>query len=236
MKIGLRLKIGFLAIAFLVLVSGYFGFKTVDIIEKQSSILFSAKSLFANIIGMRAALHESLESKQPDELKRIQTKYKEYSEIADIWSAALLYGTDSIKFKSKDTSQIWQKSGYRFLDIKVPFDPKASARVQKVSARFKNIHANSLHAMAIYAAELSAKIRLKEEYKKEELNRSFIAKQLDYTTNQRLLVIQSRMAYLSKEALFQYKDKKHIDRWLKSIQNLKQNSAVFNAFTTVLRW
>ncbi|MBL6972523.1 MAG: hypothetical protein ISR63_10350, partial [Desulfobacterales bacterium] len=185
MKIGLRLKIGFLAIAFLVLVSGYFGFKTVDIIEKQSSILFSAKSLFANIIGMQAALHESLESKQLDELKRIQSKYKEYSEIADIWSAALLYGTDSIKFKSKDSSKIWQKSGYRYLDINVPFDPKASAKVQRVSARFKNMHANSLQAMAIYAVELSAKIRLKEEYKKEEQNRSFIAKQLDYTTNLR---------------------------------------------------
>ncbi len=228
MKIGLRLKIGFLSIAFLVLVTGYFGFKTVDVIEKQSSILFTAKALFANIIGMRDAMHESLSSKQPGELKRIQTKYKEYSEIADIWSAALLYGTDSIKFKSKDTSKIWQKSAYRFLDIKVPFDPKISARVQRVSARFKNMHTNALKAMKIYAAELSAREHFNEKYIKGRQNRISISNQLDAITNPELSKDLSRMVYSGNEALFQYKDKQHLDKWLKAIQTLKQNCVASN--------
>jgi len=228
MKIGSRLKIGFLAIAFLVFVSGYFGFKTVDIMEKQSSILFSAKSLFANIICMQAALQESLESKQIDELNRTQSKYKEYSEIADIWSAAILYGTDSLKFKSKDSSKIWQKSGYRFLDIKVPFDPKASAKVQRVSARFKNIHTNALQAMKIYAAELSAREHFNAKHFKGRQNQISISNQLDAATNPGLLKDLSRMVYASKEALFQYKDKQHLDKWLKSIQTLKQNCVATN--------
>ena len=231
MKIKSRLNFGYLAIAILVLVVGYIGFYTTSRIKNEAAIADASKTLFINVMGMRETLHAYLLSEDPAELSNIHEKHKTYGGLAVMWLEALGYGSDSAEFRSKDGYKTWVKYGYEAKGVRVPFHPEVSGIAQDLEGLFKDIHSNCCAAMDIHIERLAAKAKFDEKYLKEKEERYAVTDRIHKTGDATLIINLSDMRYYSKEALFQYRDETHIDKWLESINRLRTKIAEADVFT-----
>ena len=230
MKIGLRLNLGFLAVALLVLVVGYVSLNATNRIKKQSAISDASKTLFVNILGMEETLHAYLLSEDPAELSNINEKHRRYDEFSEMWLEALAQGSDSAEFRSKDAYKTWVKYGYEAKGVRVPSAPEVSGMVEEMKEIYEDMHKDCRPAMDLHSEQLKAKARFDEEYLKEREKRHGISDGTYKAKNPTLHRDLGNMVYKSKEALFEYRDKKHLDEWLESIRTLKTDIAAADEF------
>ncbi|MEE8168334.1 MAG: MCP four helix bundle domain-containing protein, partial [Candidatus Hydrothermarchaeales archaeon] len=119
MKIGKKLLLGFMILAFLVAVTGAIGITSLNSVGAAGDLVLDEKVPIADasmeatiaVISGRDAMGEYLLTEDQTELAEIEAEFKEYVEDFDMWHDAILYGTDSDQFKTSASGAMWIKDG-----------------------------------------------------------------------------------------------------------------------------
>ena len=231
MRIGQKLILGFLGVAVLVGIVGYVAFNATNTLKELSSITDASKTLRAEMSDARETLHRYILTEDPDELAQIKAEHDDREEKIEMWIEALGYGADSAEFKAKDVYKTWVKGGYEAKGISVAFNQGIGEIAERMEEPFEEKREAAAALITTHDAKLAAKAKFNQQYPEEKEKRHAIRDIVYKSNNPTLLKDISKMIYKSKEALFQYKDKKHLDEWLESIKALKIDAATILTLT-----
>jgi len=225
MKIGQKLILGYLGIVILVGVVGHVGFNSNNTIKGLSSIMVASKTLMLEIADAEETLYDCILNEDPDKLSQIKAEHDKYEKRIEMWIKALGHGTDSDEFKAKNVYKTWIEDDYNAKGINIVFNPEIAEMAKRMEEPFKNKREAAAALIAAHDDKLAAKAKFNEEYPKEKEKRHAITDFLYKSNSKALLKDIGQMIYYSKEALYQYGDKEHIDEWLASIETLKAAAA-----------
>jgi len=227
-----KLIAGFLVVASLVLVTGFVGYYSINIINKQTAISDAARDMGLNINADRSNLHQYMLTEDPDKLTQLYESSEKLYDITVMWIEALCHGTDSKEFKSNDdVYKTWEEGGYEAKGRSVSFDPKIAGRVREIEELLEASEVVFFEAKTAHDKRLAAKARFADNYPKGKDLRYALMDTVYATNNPTLFRDMGYIAYYSKEALFQYGDEEHINMWYDSITTLKTDVATQDVLT-----
>jgi len=222
MKLNYLLIGGFLIVALLVGFVGYVGLNTATTLKQQEAILLAAKDIQVNILGALETTQEYLQAEDLDKLTELDTKHHDYEEQAEMWIEALGHGTDSDKFKSEGFYQkYWVQVGYESQGRSVIFDPEIAELAEELEDIFKEFDEIEEAVRDSHDEKILLQQTFDQNYDLEKTGRYNIRTPLFAIDNRQITEDVGFLQYYSKEALYQYRDQKHVDEWLGSIRKIK---------------
>lgn len=222
LKIIHKMIIGTILMVLIIVSVGYFGFNINNRIDTQSRIVEASRSMAINITEGQELLSRYLSADNLDKMGMIEKEMVSKSDIVNAWIKILtnnkITKSEAIPIE-KDLEVFGVTNQENILS-----DP-ALEKIAKSIELSKN-QLNDIYLDLIKVHE--DKIKLLNDfdllYQKEKEQRYIIKNTINESSDLELTRIIGDVLYFSKEALYQYRDQEHIDQWLLSINNLKNES------------
>jgi len=221
MTIKNKLITGFLMISLLVGIVGFIGLYSVKKIQQINAISVATKNLLLHTKSEVENMRNYIQTDDQSLLVQLNNVQKWHDKEKNFWLEALMYGTNSEKFKSEDKYAVWLKENN---NINVIFDNDIAEISEDIEKNFDDYEDNEEQIRMIHNDILRKKNQLHLEYSKENSIRNELKDIVYKTNNQTLIKYFNTLLDNGKEALFHYKDKKYFDNWLDSIMKIKAAS------------
>ncbi len=195
MNIGQKIISGFLLIVLLMATVGYFGIRTAQKAQEGAVTEAKMSSLALKIAEKGTVTFTATLTKNLDELASLEEKANTLRDEIDSISSVLL----------KDPNLKDNVNFKSFLSVKNDHN--------KDQKQAFSIHRELLDRQALFGDSPSV----------EESVRQRLRAVINTINNPELLKSFGLVEVLSKEAIFQYRDKKSVDAWIESIRKLKND-------------
>ncbi len=187
-----KLFVGFLVIASLVGVVGYYGIRTLGIIQQNSQLADQLDQFLVKSRARDSVLSKITNSADVAIFMELKQELRQLHADADALSAQML---KLPRFKTiADMTKVVQ--------IENEYDKTEKTILQR--------HHELLTQKKVFT----------EAYPKEKALRYALRKPIFRTKDPKLIRDFGSLQYFGKEALYQYEDKKHVHEWLQSINNV----------------
>ncbi len=234
MQLYHKFIITFSIVSLAVLATGVAGLFIVDKVGKDIELVLEGKvgvadasSEVVNIVmGSEALLHEHMLTLDLARLDQIREEMEEYHKLDNMWMGAIIQGTESREFIESEEYSIWRENGYDEKGIIIrKAEPDVVPIIEELDANHKKFHMNANYLMELHREKIDIQRNITNLYSKEKSHRHMMRNIVDAQGDYQVLGDMWVVEYESKEAIFQYRDKKHIDEWMEAIETLKRTVA-----------
>lgn len=234
MRLYHKLIITFSVVSLAVLATGAAGLFVVSkigeeigaVLEGKVAVADASSEITETITGSDALLHKHLMIDDPKELDRIEREMMAYHELDNMWVRAVKYGTESPEFIESRDYATWLKYGYDKKGIVIrKGSPQIISIIEDLDVNHKKLHATARSLMELHRKKIIVHKNIEELYSEEESQRQKIRGIVHAQGDSIILWDMWKVEYRGKEALFQYKDKKHMTRWISAIEGLQADVA-----------
>ena len=222
-KISHKMFFGALVMVSIISAVGYFGFKTSDTMEAQNYIIGASRNMVVGIAEGKDALDRYLHADSLDKLGEIEKEIISKNNVVNKWIEVLGHGSDYDLFEKVEGGEQLAEIGFQGQEDLV-FNWEVAQITQDIEKLRKESQGVYDELIDVHEETIKLKNIFDENYPKEKEFR-YTMKEIAYVNNDVELVKSfDNILYLSKEALYQYKDQKHNNEWLESINNFKDIS------------
>lgn len=208
---------GSLAIALIIIGVGYFGFFSSKKIESQANIVEVSKNLVINMSEGQNILNNYLSTANTEELGEIKKEMENNDKTINQWIKKLGYGADYKRFNINNSGIVDESK-------EIIFNDRVSKIVEKIDVLKKESEIIYFELVNVHDEFLELKKEFDLESPNEKEKRHKIQEIIAKENEPVLIRSMGNVLYYSKEALYQYKDEEHIDKWLQSIVKLKKDA------------
>ncbi|MDO8537172.1 MAG: hypothetical protein Q7R94_02915, partial [bacterium] len=195
MNVGQKIISGFLLAVLLMVTVGYFGIRTSNKTREGSLVETEMRNLSLEIAEKGTITFTATLTKNLDELDRLEERANQLRDEIDGVSSTLL----------KDSNIKNSVDFQSFLDVKNDHN--------KDQEQTFRIHRELLERQTLFG----------DSPRVEEAVRQRLRAVLDKTNNFELIKSFGLVEVLGKEAIFQYRNKESVDRWITSIRKLRSD-------------
>jgi PAS domain S-box-containing protein len=222
-KIRHKMFIGAMIMVSIISAVGYFGLKTNNTMGAQNYIIGASRNMVIGITEGRDALDKYLSTDSLDKLGEIEREMVSKNNVVNKWIEILGHGSDYDLFKKVEGDEQLAKMGFRGSED-IVFNWEVAQITQDIESLRRE--SQGIYKELIKAHENSVVLKnsFDNDYPKEKELRYTIKDIVYNLDNIDLVKGFDEILYLSKEALYQYKDKKHADDWINSIVQFKDKS------------
>lgn len=222
-KISHKMFIGAFLMVAIIATVGYFGIRINDKVEAQNYIIEASRNVVVEINEGREVLDRYLSVDSFDRLDNIEKEIISNDNSVRGWIGVLSRGIGyNLLSEVKNNEQAVKGESKSEKDIILSKEADQITKdIERLRAESQVIY-NDL--IKNHEELLKLKKAFDENYLKSENLKYAISKIVYSYDNVELVKRFDKVLYLSKEALYQYKDKEHISEWLESISILKNLS------------
>ncbi|MEE8402396.1 MAG: PAS domain-containing protein, partial [Candidatus Hydrothermarchaeaceae archaeon] len=230
MRLHNKFIITFSIVSLVVLATGVAGLLIFDKVGKDIELVLEGKVGVADasievvntVTSSEALLHEHMRTYDPERLNQIKEEMWEYHKLDNMWVSAIIHGTKSREFIESEEYSLWLKYGYAEKGIVIrKAEPDIVPLIEELDADHIKFHTTAYRLMELHRAKIEIQQNLTNLYSKEKMQRHMMRDIVDAQGDYQVMVDMWVVEYESKEAIFQYRDKKHIDEWLEAIETLQ---------------
>ncbi len=207
MNIKRRVKFSFLAIVILVIIISSVNLLVFIQVKANNTIKADIGELISLQENMNGMLKDVKNSENMKELNIVKKLFATYErQFEQLKKRTENYSSQNILYSFSENihqDKIFKKS----LDILIGNEKNIEVAFDKI--------------FVLQQEAINALKDIKDNYHNENTTRKLIEKKIDETKDLFLIKNLGKMAYHSKETLFQHKDKKTLDKWLANIDTLQ---------------
>lgn len=201
MRIGQKLLMGYFAVALLFAVVGLYNFFTIKKINESIAFERATLKLGLKLSHSRDVLGQYLNEEDEKELFRLNKSFLALLDESKILLSAIASDRDTASYNV----------------VVLEF----SKKIQKLLVAYQGL---AQEVMKLHNIKLANIKKLQQLQPLEKQLRHKVKDLVEVINDHKLLIATYAMMYNSKEALYQYQDVPHIEKWLESISELNSSS------------
>ena len=189
LSIGPKLILCFMVVAVMFAVVGYLGTRTSSQMRQRFDLTTSVDDILVKSLARDVAVSDAINSSELEEFTPLQEEIKKLDQGVDTLVAHLL-----------DHSE-----------IKTISDLTAFIEIEAVLDDFED------QLLQLHEELLAQRLIFTDLYSTEKAQRYEVRTPIFKSNDPKLIEVVGQMQYFSKEALYQYRDQRHVGDWLESI-------------------